>query len=37
LSNQFWDGFLIDALLIFDIFLTAKLITRARAKKEAEG
>jgi hypothetical protein len=37
LSNQFREGFIIGALLVFGIFLTAKLIARARVKSETRG
>jgi|HubBroStandDraft_1064217.scaffolds.fasta_scaffold124688_2 hypothetical protein len=37
LSNQFREGFIIGVLLVFGIFLTAKLIARARVKSETRG
>jgi hypothetical protein len=34
LSNTFWEGFLLGAFLVFAVFLTSKLLARARMKKE---
>jgi hypothetical protein len=33
LSNNFWEGFLLGAFLVFGVFLVSRLIARARAKK----
>ena len=33
LSNHFWDGFVLGALLVLGIFLMTNLLARARAKK----
>jgi hypothetical protein len=35
LSNQFWDGFLLGAFLVFGVFLVSTLFLRARAKRKA--
>jgi hypothetical protein len=33
LSNQFWHGFILGALLVLGAFLVVNLLVRARAKK----
>jgi len=35
LSNSFWYGLVIGALLVFAIFFVTKLLARARAKSSA--
>jgi hypothetical protein len=35
LSNNFWDGFLMGAGLVFGIFFVAYLLTRVREKNSA--
>ena len=35
LSNSFWYGFVMGALLVFAIFFVARLLARARAKSAA--
>jgi hypothetical protein len=33
LSNHFWDGFILGALLVLGAFLVTNLLARARARK----
>jgi hypothetical protein len=32
-SNQFWDGFILGALLVLGVFFVTNLLARARARK----
>jgi hypothetical protein len=36
-SNNFWEGFLLGAFLVFGVFLTSTRLARARAKKKESG
>lgn len=37
LSNNFWDGFIIGALLVLGVFLVTNFLARARAKNSANS